>query len=260
MSKSVKVNYELKRDDLTCSTCYNDIQFPLFQCQKYQHFHCKDCALSERKCLECRSSIRRNKGLERQLEDQLEECPFEGCYRSFFPWHLKEHKMKCEFKESECPVCFETTSLGLMEEHITRECKFSKYLDVEGERGDFELQKRFQVGTMDISDLDYSFFIIYKGYIIYFSYAYKWYEVIIFSRKRKNIEIKCDTVKDSSKFQCEHLIKVKTCQNLSETNKPTLPLNAHRVEFIFPSKKQGEEREDTEDFFKNLFRNRSQVS
>jgi hypothetical protein len=153
---SVEVKYELTRDDLMCSTCYNDIQFPLFQCQKNQHFHCKVCALIEKKCLECGSSIRRNKGLERQLEDQLEECPFEGCYRSFFPWHLKEHKTKCEFKENECPVCFEKTSLGFMEEHITRECKFSKYLDVEGESGSFDLLKRFQESTMtiDISDLD----------------------------------------------------------------------------------------------------------
>ena len=90
----IQVTYNLEREDLICSICYDTVSTPLIQCQNANHFVCFGCIIKcNRNCPQCRTSkVFHNKQLEKHIKDQMVNCSNEACPKLLFDWAVQEHR------------------------------------------------------------------------------------------------------------------------------------------------------------------------
>jgi hypothetical protein len=105
--KRIQVTYNLERDDLICSICYDTVSTSV----------CFSCIMKcKRSCPQCRTSkLFHNKQLEKHIKDQMVNCSYEGCQKMLFKWAVQEHIEMCSYK---CKFCDEFISMQSLNKHI----------------------------------------------------------------------------------------------------------------------------------------------
>ena len=120
----IQVNYNLERDDLIFSICYDTITTPLIQCQNANHFECFECIIKcKRNCPQCRTSkVFHNKQLEKLVKDQMVKCSNEGCPKMLFDWVIQEHLEVCPYQKYKCTFCDDEVSVQSLNKHFKTTC------------------------------------------------------------------------------------------------------------------------------------------
>jgi hypothetical protein len=120
----IQITYNLEREDLICSICYDTVYTLLIQCINANHFVCKECITKlKRNCPQFRTSkVFHNKLLEKYINDQMVCCSNEGCPKMLFNWSIQDHLKVCPYQQYKCIFCDEFISMPFLNKHIKSTC------------------------------------------------------------------------------------------------------------------------------------------
>ena len=243
----IHVNYDIERNDLICSICYETVTTPLIQCSNANHFVCFDCIIinRNRNCPQCRTSkVFHNRLLEKYIKEQMVPCTNDGCLKTLFDWAVQEHDKICPFKQYKCNFCNDQISMESLNKHIKTGCKVdwvdftrsdilcSLELDVESfceksSRGDYYI---------DLTILKDSLVFFYNEFVVFLLRNEMRWIVQALSHKKngsKRMEITYWLPKQSDKYEIHTTIKIEPEHILDtvEKSEPEIPLEAVEMKF-----------------------------
>ena len=237
----IQVTYNLERDDLICSICYDTVSTPLIQCQNANHFVCFGCIMKcKRSCPQCRTSkVFHNKQLEKHIKDQMVNCSYEGCQKMLFQWAVQEHIEMCPYKQYKCKFCDEFISMQSLNKHIKTTCTVNWMEQTKDDHSASLALAPYHTSSargyyFELKEIKKSFVVLYFQYVLIFlRQDSKWLVTVLNHKKEtKNIEITYWLPKISDKFDVFSTLQIQPTYSLDQVEQlPEIPIEAVDIEF-----------------------------
>lgn len=163
-----------------------------------------------------------HKLLEQQLKEQMYKCLNAGCKQYLFNWSIEEHGAKCIYTSEECPICLQTTSLGLLKHHLKQDCPSVSWINfdaVDSLNNDDLIEAVKVVGSkfyVDFNELEATtptaiFFLEFVILLVPTVTSWQIRIICIYPEEEKPVEIVCE-VPVNSELYSEWLDIFKTNQ------------------------------------------------
>ena len=137
-----------------------------------------------------------NKMLERDLSENLMDCPHSSCYRQAFEWDLPLHTEYCIHSPSKCFFCEAMVESGDTINHLKHKCVGLEWIHKSEQdmKGSIELIRCLKSSSktgmkINLSEIQSSFAIILYNLVFMFKKGVEWTIAILEPNKEIQIDI-----------------------------------------------------------------------